>query len=245
MSQERTEAVVLRGVDFSETSRIVTFVCPDRGRLACIAKGARRPKSPFGALLDTFNRVELVYYWKEGRAVQQLGDASLLDRFSGLKADLAKTTYGSFPLELVYKVAHENEPSHGVYAALVCGLEGLANWRGDAKAHVCWQALRLLSEGGFEPALDQCALCGAAVVDAPGFAYEGGVTCGACRADAPLSSEAHAGLRALVQHREACPPVEHADEVWRLLRRYASAQLETDFRSVRVIDQMFGPVTGT
>ena len=70
---------VLRGVDFSETSRIVTFLTPGRGRLACLAKGARRRRSPFQAMLDTLNRDEIVYYWKDGREVQQLGEAALLD----------------------------------------------------------------------------------------------------------------------------------------------------------------------
>ena len=64
MSQERTEAIVLRGVDFSESSRIVTLLSPDRGRLVCMAKGVKRPKSQLAGLLDTFNRLEVVYYWK-------------------------------------------------------------------------------------------------------------------------------------------------------------------------------------
>ena len=56
VSQEKTEAIVLRGVDFSESSRIVTFLSPERGRLTCIAKGARRKNSGVSAVLDTFNR---------------------------------------------------------------------------------------------------------------------------------------------------------------------------------------------
>ncbi|HNT88720.1 MAG TPA: DNA repair protein RecO, partial [Candidatus Hydrogenedentes bacterium] len=96
MPQERTEAVVLRGVDFSESSRIVTFLTPDRGRVACLAKGARRKNCPYAAALDTFNRVELVYYWKDGRNVQTLGEAALLDAYPGIKGDLEKSVYAAF-----------------------------------------------------------------------------------------------------------------------------------------------------
>ena len=68
--------------------------------------------------MDTFNRLELVYYWKEGRSVQKLAEATLLDGFSSLKSDLDKALYAAFPLEVAYRAAQEDEPSHELYAAL-------------------------------------------------------------------------------------------------------------------------------
>lgn len=239
MSQERTEAVVLRGVDFSETSRIVTLLTPDRGRLACIAKGARRKKSPLAAALDTFNRLEIVYYWRDGRAVQILGETALLDGYGAIKADLEKATFAAFPLELALKIAHENEPSHALYAVLVRGLDGLAPWPGSVRTYACWLALQLLSAAGFEPALDACAECGKAVGNAPGFSYQGGVVCPQCVSDRRLTAEQHEALRVLVRSREACPRIDGEADLYRLVHRYAARQLETDLRSVRVIDQMF------
>jgi len=240
MSQETTEAVVLRGVEFSESSRIVTFLTPARGRLACIAKGVRRKNSPLGGVLDTFNRVELLYYWKEGRQVQNLAEATVLDGFRGFKSDLERLTYAGFPLELAGKVAHENEPSQRLYTALVHGLERLDGWTGDVRAHTAWQVLRLLCAAGHEPVLDRCVLCGGAITAAPGFAFEGGVTCRNCRADRRLSEPAYAALCALRAAEDNCPEVGEAAEVLQVLRQYAVQQLETDFRSVRVLDEMFG-----
>jgi len=239
VSQERTEAVVLRGVDFSETSRIVTFLTPDRGRLTCMARGVRRKKSPLAATLDTFNRIEIVYYWKDGRAVQNLGEAALLDGFGGIKADLDKATFAALPLELVYRVAHENEPSFETYAAFVHGLESLTRWDGDARAHMLWQVLQLLSVAGFEPTLDTCVACGCDVETPHGFAYEGGATCGSCRPDVRLTPEQAADLRALARSRDACPAIANAAALYPLVHRYAARQIEADLRSVRVIDQMF------
>ena len=111
MSQERTEAIVLKAIDFSESSCIVTLFCPERGRLTCMAKGVKRPKSQLAGLLDSFNRIEALYGWKESRSVQQLFDGSLLERYAGIKGDLEKSVYGAFLLELMYRIAHENEPS--------------------------------------------------------------------------------------------------------------------------------------
>ncbi len=243
MAQERTEAVVLRGVDYSETSRIVTMLTPGRGRVACMAKGARRKQSPLAAVLDTFNRVEMVYYWKDGRAVQQLSEAALLDGFGPIKAHLEKSAYAAWPAELAGKVAHENEPSETLYATFVDGLNSLAAWQGDVRAHACWQAAQLLSAAGFEPALESCAECGAPVDDAPGFSYTGGVTCGGCRRDRRLSRPELECLRRLAWSRDACPDGPVLTNVYYTLCQYAARQIEADFRSIRVIDQMFGGKT--
>lgn len=240
VSQERTEAVVLRGVDFSETSRIVTFLTPARGRMACLAKGARRKNSRFAAALDTFNRVELVYYWKDGRGVQNLAEAAILDTYSGIKRSLEKTAYGAFVLELAGRTVHENEPSESMFRVLVEGLKGLENWQGDIRTHAVWQAMRLLVEAGFEPVLDRCLHTGGLVARSPLFAYEGGVVADGQAADRRLSVEAIDALRALVAARGACPNVLVPEEVLAVLTHYAARHLEADFRSTRVIHEMFG-----
>ncbi len=240
MSQETAEGVVLRGVDFSETSRIVTLLTPNRGKLACLAKGARRKNSRLGPVLDTFNRVELIYYWKEGRQVQNLAEASLLDAYTPLKQDLERSAYAGFPLELAYKVAHENEPSRVIYDVLTQGLAGLCAWTGEVRAHACWQVMRLICAAGFAPVMDACVHCGAEVPASPGFSYDGGVTCGRCRADRRLSPAAWAALQALGVAEAACPRVAVPAEVFHVLRFYASRHAETEFKSARVIEEMFG-----
>jgi len=240
MSQERTEAVVLRGVDFGETSRIVTFLCPERGRLTCMAKGVRRKNSALAPVLDTFNHVELVYYWRDGREVQALAEASLLDGFTGIKADLAKAAFAAFPVELAGKTAYANEPSHELFAALIRGLRGLNAWTGAVATHAAWQALALLAAAGFEPSLDACAVCGAPVGEAHGFSLSGGATCVACPAERRLTAVQYGALRTLSRAPDACPAIEAAPGLCGLLSAYAAHQLETEFRSIRVIAEMLG-----
>jgi DNA repair protein RecO (recombination protein O) len=240
VSQEKTEAVVLRGVDFSETSRIMTFVTPDRGRLTCIAKGVRRKNSPLASILDTFNRVELVYYWKDGRGVQTLAEASLLDGFPGLKQDLERYSYGAFPLELAYKTVHDNEPSQDFYKCLVDGLKGLEQWTGDAQVHTCKQVLQLLRVAGFSPVLTECVRCGGSLPEAPGFTYSGGVTCVECFSDRRLSAGAFRALQGLDDITPVTERPLWVQEVFQVLLAYAQRQLDSDFRSVRVLEDMFG-----
>ncbi len=230
----------MRGIDFSETSRIVTLLSPDRGRLACLARGVKRRKNPAGALLDTLNRVDIIYYWKDGREIQNLGEVNLLDSYMGIKGDLEKVTYAAFPVETAAKVAQVNEPSGELYRRFVNGLEGLAAWDGCVRVHVCWQTLQLLSVAGYEPALEHCAACGQDLSGNLGFTFDGGVTCGSCRFDRKLAKEEHDILLAMLKSRGNCPDLCDSVKIYRLLGGYASRQLETSFKSIRVIDRMFG-----
>jgi len=48
----KTQAVVLRSIRYGEADRILHLYTPEHGRIGAIAKGARRTRSRFGALLD-------------------------------------------------------------------------------------------------------------------------------------------------------------------------------------------------
>jgi len=237
MAQIKTEAVVLRGVDFSESSRIVTFLTPERGRVACIAKGARRQKSALGPVLDTFNRVDMVYYYRQGRQVQTLAEAALLDGFLGFKGDLGLGVFAAVPLEIATNLAREDDPSEALYGALVMGLEQMAGWSGDPRTHACWQVFRLFAAAGFEPELDVCVRCGETVADGMGFALEGGVARSACPSDVRLPAAVLAEFRSLRDAEQSCPFPEIPAAGFRLLVRYAEYHLERGLRSVRVAEE--------
>lgn len=237
MSVEHSEAVVLRGVDFSQTSRIVTFLSPRRGRLACIAKGARRPRSGQAAALDTFNRVDVGYIWKDSRSVQTMTECSVLDAFGSLKADLDRSIHASVALEIALRVAHDNEPSEGLYAALVEGLALLAGSEAPVDAPTCRVVLRLLAAAGFAPTVDTCYRTGRHVAGACGFSFEGGVTAPGERCDRELSA---AQLRALQDAAGSGALSAAADSagLMRLLCTYAERQLDITLRSARVLEQL-------
>lgn len=232
MSQERTEAIVLRGVDFSETSRIVTFLCPDRGKVACMAAGARRPNHALSGLLDTFNRIEMVYYWKDGRSVQRLGEATLLDGMAAIKRDLDKALYAAFPLEMAYRAAQENEPSPELYGMLRRGLEGMGRWNGPARTHATWFALQLAAVIGYA--------LGEGEGDRPvGFSFSNGLTGPGAPRDHRLTAAEAEALARLAAAEDACPDVACPASVFDLLRQFVVRQLESEFRSLRVLDQMY------
>ena len=81
MSTEKSDALVIRQADFSETSRVVTFFSRDFGKLAALAKGAKRLKGQFEAALDLLSTCRIVFIRKSTDSLNLLTEASLVARF--------------------------------------------------------------------------------------------------------------------------------------------------------------------
>ena len=107
MASSRTEALILRSVDFGESDRILHLLVPESGRLTAIAKGARRSVRRFGGTLDLFNHLS-VQVWKSGKAsMARLEQAQLIEAFGSLRADSARFALGCYLLELLDRLAPE------------------------------------------------------------------------------------------------------------------------------------------
>src|SRR5205085_4744927 len=88
MSIEKATAIVLRTIDFSETSAIVTLLTREFGKISALAKGARRPKGPFESALDLLGLVRIVFLRKSSDALDLLTEAKLERRFRPADGEL-------------------------------------------------------------------------------------------------------------------------------------------------------------
>ncbi|PWN06889.1 DNA repair protein RecO [Rhodohalobacter mucosus] len=115
----KTEAIVLRSVDFQESSLIVTLFTRKHGKVAVIAKGARRPKSKLAAFFVPGQILEAVIFMKETREVQTLSDVSYLLKLDNLRTDLEKMALSVTALELTSQIIHSHEPNEDLFQLLV------------------------------------------------------------------------------------------------------------------------------
>ncbi|MEZ0230471.1 MAG: DNA repair protein RecO, partial [Planctomycetota bacterium] len=91
MAIQKTDALVLRAIDYSETSQVAWFFTREHGRVHVIAKGARRPRSPFEGALEPLVRGEILFYRKKRNATDEesldlLKEFDPVDRFPGVRA---------------------------------------------------------------------------------------------------------------------------------------------------------------
>lgn len=111
----KTPALVLHGIRWSESSKIVHLFTSEKGYVKAIARGALRPKSPFRGILENLNQVEVILNIKEGRGLQHLSQASLLNSFSRIRENLEATTVAYAICELLRSTVRENEPSQPLF----------------------------------------------------------------------------------------------------------------------------------
>lgn len=120
-----------------------------------MARGARRKGSPLNAALDTYNRLDLTYTWKDSRQVQNLVEASVLDGYGFMKQHIQNSAAGAFLLDTAMHGACENHAAPELYQALVASLEQLSI-PGAKPFHIAAQgAYKLLEATGIAPDPDE------------------------------------------------------------------------------------------
>jgi DNA repair protein RecO (recombination protein O) len=183
MSSEKTRAIVLRVVDFSESSSVVTLFTEDFGKVGALAKGAKRPKGPFEGALDLLALVRIVFLHKSSEALDLLTEAKLERRFRSAERSLARLYAGYYVAELLSELTDNGDPHRELFQAADRALTALDAGEPIAETALAFE-LVALREAGHAPSLDQCVVCGQSVETqgrVPFGLTAGGVLCGECR----------------------------------------------------------------
>ncbi|MEP0549074.1 MAG: DNA repair protein RecO [Rhodothermales bacterium] len=154
----RTDAVVLRAIEYGETSQIVTLFTRQHGQLTVMAKGARRPKSRFGSSLQPMAYVQVVYYYKPGRGMQTLKEATHVRVLHGTAADMGRITVGLRMVELARVLSQDQEQNVLLFTLLVQSLLRLNDAPERAANVLPYFQLRLAALLGFSPDIDRDAV---------------------------------------------------------------------------------------
>jgi DNA repair protein RecO (recombination protein O) len=183
MSCEKASALVLKVVEFSETSSVVTLFTREFGKIQALAKGARRPKGPFESALDLLAHCRIVFLRKSSGALDLLTEAKLERRFRPPSRDLSCLYAGYYVAELLSELTDDYDPNPALFDLAEQILLGLAQGESVSNSVLRWE-LAGLSVLGHLPSLERCVECGgtAPVSDRMSFGLlAGGVLCPNCR----------------------------------------------------------------
>lgn len=158
MQFQRTPAVCLHKVDFSETSQVLRFFTPAGGKINCIAKGSKRKKSAFLAPFELLTLYDLIRIERRPGTLDILTRAERVRSFTRLRADYPSFVAACYAAELVDEFSPEGHPVEELYTQLVQILERLEAGVPAADAVFSFeaQALRAL---GYLPRLRECGVC--------------------------------------------------------------------------------------
>jgi DNA repair protein RecO (recombination protein O) len=183
MPQQSDTAIILRRIEFSETSQIVAVFGRASGQLRLIAKGARRgTRTRFAAGLDLLEFGELGYSpAREGAELGTLTDWRQRDAFTSLRASLPALHAALYAAELTSALTEVGDPHEGLFDGLVALLNALAGGEPAGTTLVAFIRL-LMREVGYMPELSVCVDCRRPVRGHLAFfsSRAGGVICRDC-----------------------------------------------------------------
>ncbi len=214
MPAEKATAIVLRTVEFAESSLVVTLFTREFGKITGLAKGGKRLKGPFESALDLLAQCRIVFLRKSSDALDLLTEAKLQRRFRIPGRDLAALYAGYYVAELLGELTDQYDPHPELFDLADETLSGLSAGEPAANRILRFElcGLRLL---GHLPSLQTCAECGNPVPMTGRVAFgqlDGGVLCPSCREGKRQVAAVSAGvLRIMAQMAE---PEGH---VWRRL----------------------------
>ncbi|MCP4231119.1 MAG: DNA repair protein RecO [bacterium] len=159
MPLTKQEGIVLKRRDFGETSRIAIIYTRDAGKIQVNAKGARKPRSKFGASLEPLTRLEIVYYHRDNKDLYTLSETSIITPNQKIRENPAVSIYGLAMAETLDALTQPEESDGALYRILGRGL--LALEQGDLPELVLTHYLLHLSAAiGFKPGLANHCECG-------------------------------------------------------------------------------------
>lgn len=218
MPMENTEAIVLKTVDFSESSLIVTLFTKDFGKIRALAKGGRRLKGPFESSLDILAEIKVTFLRKNSDALDLLTESKLIRRFQPQQAGLGGLYAGLYAAELLNGLSEDYEPNREAYETIVAAL-GRFRQGNQLMRTIFRYEWKMLELFGHQPSLRYCIDCGADLLKKrPGEPLrvvfgllDGGVL---CADDAPGRPETlSVNIEALRTAYRICTS-EESDETW-------------------------------
>ncbi len=251
MATEKTDAIVLRVVDFSETSCIVSLYTRDFGKVSAIAKGARRRKSPFEAALDLLALCRIVFVHKTSESLDILTEAKLQRRFRSASTDLKRLYSGLFVIELLQVLTDEGDANPKLFELALESIQQIDEST-DAELVLIRFQIRALGLLGHGPELHACVGCGQPLEETKSGEskriffgmHDGGVLCTECRrARKAVVSVSQDGIKTLrnladpnCDRQRMEMPSKVAGEIGALTRKYISHLIGFEPKLVRFLD---------
>ena len=125
MALIKTEAIVLKTINYRDKSKIVTLYTQTHGKIKAVAKGVRDVKTRWGGVLQPMAYLNALIYYKENRGLQLISGAEYIAAYRGIYDNTDKMNIGFRLIELLDKTTAENHEINGLFELLASTLNNL------------------------------------------------------------------------------------------------------------------------
>jgi DNA repair protein RecO (recombination protein O) len=236
----KTQSIVLKGMRYKETSRIVSLYTKRFGKVKVIAKGIRRPKSRFGSSLEPFTVSNIVFYKREQKELYNISEADIVKEHAALRKDLERISTAYVIIDFLEVANPEESPNIRLYALADSMLDTVEDFPRASLDLVLWTFLiRAAGMLGYAPVLDRCIKCGKKQEKMGFNPSVGGIVCLQCSlGEGNLWKMSHDSLDLMDKLSKGYlssgwqkPPARQTDEISEILRAHLLYHTERNMKS--------------
>ena len=168
----KTEAVVLRAMDYKDNDKLLTLFSPTLGKIKAGIKGVKKPTAKLAFCAQPFCFAEYVLAEKGGRYT--VTGAYLHESFFDLRLDIDRFYAACAMAEVCRAILMENEEYEGIFVGLIEGLKALALGQEDSAEALVSFILIALRESGYPIDLSYAEECDGDIGDKVWFDFSDG-----------------------------------------------------------------------
>ena len=147
---ETASGLILRARPLTETSLIIHWLTPDSGRIATVAKGARRTKSPFAGKLDLFYAADFSFTRSRRSELHTLREVKLRETHGAIRQDIWKLQQAGYAAAFIEQATETDTPLPEIFELARGFLAHLCAEKPQPQDIFALE-LKLLRELGLEP----------------------------------------------------------------------------------------------
>ena len=178
MGTIKTKGIIIAENNVGDFDKMLTMLTPGLGKISCIAKGARRPKSALlaGSQLLCFGE----YMMYKGANTYNINSCETIEVFYNIRTDLDKLKYAMHVTKIIQGATEENQNSYKILQLFLNTIYTISETDKDLDLTVSIFKLRLMCYLGFTPRVEVCTECGEHVNISSFSMKKSGFKCSTC-----------------------------------------------------------------
>lgn len=154
----KTKGIIISESNMGDFDKMLTMLTPGQGKISCVAKGARRPKSSLLAGTQFLCFGEYIMY--KGAETYTINSCETIEMFYNIRTDLDKLENAVKITKIVQDVTGENENCYKILQLYLNTLYMISEYEKDVNFTISIFKLKLLCYLGLRPKIETCTSCG-------------------------------------------------------------------------------------
>ncbi len=161
MALTDTEGIITKETKYGDTSRILTVITKDLGKISVLAKSVRRGKSGLAAATSLFSYSRFTLFKSGSSSLYKLNECEQISSFSQLRESLEGMAFAAYLCDVTNSVVQEGAPDLEQTELLLRSLYMLCREESNPEKVKAVFEFRTLALSGLMPDISVCGDCGA------------------------------------------------------------------------------------